>query len=222
MTGQDLGDAGRRCFETELSRYPGIRDCLKSRLADASIFTFYPTRVVVTGPDQWNGWLHDPRQRLTDVEREHLHQCFNLVTSFLSASDQHYFLVQTDYSRLDRRLDRDGQVQTGLGETVMVIESLEGGRWEHYNAEVWTYLRATRVDADQVILTINRGMLHPRALGVLTSLESPPEGQRVDQRVAEAIVRNAKYLVFDAFDGQWPIFAELLDGRLSPGVPADL
>ena len=220
MTPQDLGDSGRQCFEIELSRYPGIREGLKSRLAAASIFTFYPTAMLVTDPEQWNGWIYDPRVPLTGIEREHLRHCFDLMTSFVSASDQHYFLVQSDHRRLDR-LDPAGQVPTGAGETVMVF-SLKGARWDHYEAEVWTYLRGGQVDTDEVVLTINRGMLHPRALGILTFLEKPPSRQSVDQGVAEDIVRNARYIVYDAFDGQWPIFAELPDASLKRGGPADL
>jgi hypothetical protein len=214
MTRQDLGEPGRKCFESELSRYPGVRENLRSRLKASSAFTYYPTEIIIKQPGQWNEFLYDSIERpMTETEREHLHACLDLVTSFVRASDQHYLLVHTDYFRLDR-LDSEGRVPVAPGEILMILKSLEGAGWDRYNAEVWTYLRGKEVDANKVELTMNRGMLNPRPLGILSFLECPPKGQSVDKRVAEDIVRNARYIVYDAFDGQWPIFAELLDGAL--------
>ncbi len=203
-----LGDFGLRCFNQQLSLFPGLRAALKARMENPVAFTFYPDPSVMLDPAVWaRDGIFDARERgMTRSEEASLDECDDFVWSYLRRDIRNIFLVQGDHYRLDRR-DSDGTVAVGQGERLIVLPLDKP--FLGYSGEVWIYLRARDAIIEDVQLTINRGTLHPRALGVLTRIESTLETQIQPEALIDEICDNSTVLIYDAFDGQWPIFLQL-------------
>lgn len=196
-------------LKIELARYPGLRQSiLERRFAGAKPFTYYPSDLGDReyGPD---GGLWDPRQRGAAPEEQRcLDACYAFISEFLNSSSENHFLVQCDYRRLATRGD-NGLIRTGHGERLLVIDHASTLGGSEFQAEVWVDVFGCFAGREDIDLTLARGSLHPRALGVLATLPDGYPAAASGEALSEMIVRGARYLVYDAFDGQWLLFAEL-------------
>ena len=206
----DLFQAGVECFKKQMSLFPGLRAAiLRSRFTNASAFTYYPADLTDYSADVLErGMIFDPRVRdMSALERGHLEHCYEFIDSLL-VSPQSYLFIQADYRRLFRT-DENGNLRSAPGEKLIVLENLDLPVSSEYRKEVWVYLQGGRVEKKEIELTMNRGMLYPRPFGILATLQIAVESGVTSKTLQNEIVDSAGYLVYDAFDGQWPIFAGL-------------
>ena len=120
------------------------------------------------------------------------------------------FVVQTDYHRVNYK-NADGTLAVGRSERIAVVEHPDTALEDGYGFELWTFLTGADATFDDIYYARTAGTLHPRPIGVLTALNRSPGDEVVVRITVDEIVLNAKYLIYDAFDGEWLIFAELCD-----------
>ncbi len=205
---QFLGQSGIGAFRRELLRFPGMRARLLPRLTSSLAFTYYPSSIEKDTDEFCDGELHDMRDSQNEDWERYLSACYELLLEFLRRSDDYCLLVQADYFRLNRR-DSRGHISAAPGERMIVLPSEEHCG---YLSEAWIRLQCRDATEEDVRLTIARGMQHPRPFGMITEFPGAVPDGGLPSAVAEQLCQDASLLVYDAFDGQWPIFLALKAG----------
>lgn len=202
-----IGEVGREAFEIELARFPGVRRAWSAR-QHGPAFTFFGEAWTAHSVEHL---MHGEIPTVPGPQSEMLlsqYQAayYEFVSAYLRRSESACLLLQCEYWRFDRELD--GRIALGRDERVIIVEHPDTTAEDGYGKELWTFVSGATTYED-IYYTRTSASLHPRPFGALCTFDAPIGAERVIYKPLEEIAVKSEFLVLDAFDGSWLIFAEL-------------